>query len=63
MEEKDPHWIEHANMKKGALRKELGVKGDEKIPEKKIEKGERSDNPKLAARSRLATTLSKLRSK
>ncbi|WP_092573979.1 hypothetical protein [Rhizobium lusitanum] len=50
-------WIAGAVKHPGALHKELGVKQDEKIPEKKLEKAARSDNPKLAKRARLAETL------
>ena len=31
-------WIQKANIKKGALHKELGVKEDERIPQKKLKK-------------------------
>ena len=41
----DPLWIEHANMKKGALHKALHVPEDKKIPEKKMAKAEHSKNP------------------
>lgn len=41
----------------GALHKALGVPKGEKIPDKKIEKAEHSDNPKLARRAHLAETL------
>lgn len=37
MAKKDPHWIEHANLKKGALHKALGVPQGKKIPAKKME--------------------------
>lgn len=38
----DGHWIEHADMKKGALHKALHVPEGKKIPEKKLEKAEHS---------------------
>lgn len=50
-------WIKTAIKHPGALRKELGVKEGEKIPEAKLEKAAHSENPKLAARARLAETL------
>ena len=54
---KDHKWIEHANIKKGALHKELGVKAGKKIPEKKLEKAEHSKNKKEAKRARFAEEL------
>ena len=54
-------WIQKMHMKKGALRKELGVKEDKKIPEKKLEKAEHSKNPKLRKRAVLAETLKGLK--
>lgn len=44
-------------MKKGALHRELGVAQGKDIPERRLEKAEHSDNPKLAKRARLADTL------
>lgn len=41
----------------GALRKKLHVKGDEKIPEKKLEKAEKSSNPTTRKQANLAKTL------
>ena len=53
------NWIKSAiNPKhKGSLRKSLGVKAGEKIPEKKLKKAEHSKNPTTAKRARLAETL------
>jgi len=52
-------WIQSAIKKPGALRAQLGVKGDKPIPAKKLaaaaEKG-----GKLGQRARLAQTLKKL---
>lgn len=45
------------DMKKGALRQSLHVKDGEKIPEKKLEKAEHSDNPTLRKRAVLARTM------
>lgn len=55
------HWIEDAHLKKNALRKELHVKKGKKIPEKKLEKASKSENPKLAKRANLAKTLRGIR--
>jgi hypothetical protein len=56
-------WIQKMGMKKGALRKELGVKEGKKIPAAKIEKATHSKNKLLAKRARLAETLTKLKKK
>jgi len=53
-------WIQKMHMKKGALRKTLGVKKGEKIPESKLKKAEHSKNPTTARRARLAETLKKM---
>lgn len=53
------NWIAGAIKKPGALKKTLGVKKDEKIPEKKLEKAEKSKNPKTRKRAILAETLRK----
>ena len=55
------NWIAGAIKHPGALRKELHVKKGEKIPAKKLAKAEKSSNPKLAKRARLAKTLRGLR--
>lgn len=54
-------WIQKMDMKKGAIHKELGVAKDKKIPMKKIVKAEKSSNPLLAKRAKLAKTLRGLR--
>ena len=46
-----------SGIKKGALRKEMGVKEGEKIPAKKLEKATHSDNPTLKKRAVLAETM------
>lgn len=56
-------WIAGAIKHPGALRKSLGVKKGEKIPEKKLEKAEHSKNPTTAKRARLAETLKHMRKK
>lgn len=60
-EKKKKKWIQDMDMKKGALRKALHVKKGEDIPASKLEKAEKSKNPTLAKRARLAQTLKKLR--
>lgn len=61
MEKKPKKWIQAMHMKKGALHKEMGIPEGKKIPEKKLDKAAKSDNPKLAKRARLAKTLRGLR--
>lgn len=51
------NWIAGAIKHKGALRKSIGVKEGEKIPEAKLKKAEHSENPTTARRARLAETL------
>lgn len=50
-------WIQKAVKHPGALRKSLGVKKGDKIPEKKLEKAEHSKNKTTAKRARLAVEL------
>ena len=54
------NWIARAIKHKGALRKTLGAKKGEPIPESKLKKAEHSKNPKTAKRARLAETLKKM---
>lgn len=54
-------WIQSAIKKPGALRKTLGMKKGEKIPEAKLKKAEKSSNPKTRKRAALAETLKKMR--
>lgn len=56
------NWIQKAIKKKGALRKELGVKRGKKIPAKKLQAAAKKGG-KLGQRARLAMTLKKLRKK
>lgn len=56
-EYKNGGWIAGATKNKGALHKALGVPQGEKIPEKKLEKAEHSDNPTMRKRAALAETL------
>jgi len=54
------NWIKGAIKKPGALHKELGVPQGKKIPGAKLEKAEKSNNPKLRKRARLAETLGRM---
>ena len=54
---KGGNWIKNATKNKGALHRSLGVPMGEKIPMSKIKKAEKSSDPKLAKRARLAETL------
>ena len=53
-------WIQSAIKKPNALRKELGVKGDNPIPAKKLAKAAKAPG-KLGQRARLAQTLKKMK--
>lgn len=53
-------WIHGAVKHKGSLHKALHVPEGKKIPEKKIDKAAKSDNPKLAKKANLAKTLEKM---
>lgn len=50
------NWIAGAIKHKGALRKELGVKGDKPIPAKKLDAAAKKSG-KIGQRARLAKTL------
>jgi len=56
-------WIGKMKLKKGALRKELGVKGNKKIPAKKLAKAAKSKNPTLKKRAILAQNFKKMNKK
>ncbi len=56
-------WIQKAIKHKGSLRKSLGVKKGEKIPESKLNKAEHSKNPTLKKRATLAETLKNMSKK
>lgn len=56
-------FIQKAIKHPGALRKKLGVKKGEKIPEKKLEKAEKSKNPRTRKQAVLAETLKHMRKK
>lgn len=50
------NWIQEAVKKPGALRKQLGIKGDKPIPAKTLDKATKAPG-KLGQRARLAKTL------
>ena len=54
------NWIKGAIKHPGALHRELGVPQGKKIPEAKLEKAEKSNNPTLRKRANLAKTLGKM---
>jgi hypothetical protein len=56
----DGNWIAGAVKKPGALRKSLGVKKGQKIPQKLLKKAEKSKNPTTRKRAVLAETLRKM---
>lgn len=56
------NWIAGAIKKPGALRKQLGVKGNKNISHKKLVAAAKKGG-KLGQRARLAMTLGKLRNK
>lgn len=53
-------WIQGAIKKPGALRKSLGVKEGQNIPESKLKKAEHSKSPVMKKRANLAETLKKM---
>ncbi len=57
------NWIAKATSPKtkGALRKTLGVKKGETIPEAKLEKAEHSKNPLTRKRAALAATFKRMK--
>lgn len=58
MADKPKFWIKKAiGSGKGKLHEKLGVPKDEKIPEKKLEKAEHSENPTIRKEANLAKTL------
>ena len=54
------NWIQGAIKHPGALKKTLGVKNGETIPEGKLKQAEHSKNPTTAKRAHLAETLKKM---
>lgn len=59
---KNDKWIQGAIKKPGALKKELGVKQDKKIPAKKLKAAAKKPG-KEGKRARLAETLKKFNKK
>ena len=55
------NWIKGAIKNPGALHRELGVAIGKKIPEKKLVKAAKSNNPTLRKRAALAKTLGKMK--
>lgn len=55
----EKNWIQKANIKKGALRKQLGVKEGEDIPAKKLKAAAKKGGV-LGKRARLAETFKKM---
>ncbi len=55
------NWIQGAIKHPGGLHRALNVPDGQKIPERKIEKAEHSDNEHVARMARLAETLKHLR--
>jgi len=56
------NWIQGMNMKKGALRRSLGVKKGKDIPEEELEEASKKPG-KMGKRAKLAMTLKKLAAK
>lgn len=52
-------WMQKLDLKKGALREELGVKKGHKIPLSKLEAAKHSKNPTERKRATLAETFRK----
>jgi hypothetical protein len=63
MAKEKKQWLQGAHLKKGALKKELGIPTTGKIPAKRLEAAEHSKNPVLKKRAILAVTLKKMSSK
>ena len=56
-------WIQKAKIKKGALRKQLGVKKGKKISMAQLNKASKSSNPTTRRRANLAKTFRKMKRK
>lgn len=61
--DKNKNWIAGAIKRPGALRAKLGVKGDKKIPEEKLEKATKSKNPTTRRQANLAKTFRSFKKK
>ena len=55
--DKDPHWIEHAHLDEGALRRETHTPAGKDISEKRLHAAARSSNTTERKRAELAETL------
>jgi len=53
----DPHWIEHAHLKEGALREKTGTKDGKDISAKKLHAAAHSKNATTRQQAHLAETL------
>ena len=58
---KGKKWIQKAKIKKGALRKQLGVKKGKKITMAQLNKASKSKNPTTRRRANLAKTFKKIK--
>ena len=57
---KDVNWIQNADIKKGALRKKLGVKKGKKITMAQLNKAAKSSNPTTRKQVALARAFKKM---
>ena len=60
MADKDPHWIEHAHLDKGALRRETHTAAGKDISEKRLHAAAHSKNGTVRKQAELAETLKNL---
>jgi hypothetical protein len=60
MADKDPHWIEHAHLDKGALRRETHTAAGKDISEKRLHAAAHSKNGTVRRQTELAETLKNL---
>jgi len=58
--DKDPHWIDHARLKEGALRKETKTAAGKDITDKALHAAAHSKNSTERHRAELAETLKKM---
>lgn len=63
MKKEPKKWIQAADIKKGALRKKLGVKEGHDISASKLKKAEHSKNPTTRKQAVLAETFKKMRNR
>jgi hypothetical protein len=60
MANKDPHWIEHAHLDKGALRRETHAVAGKDISKKRLHAAAHSKNDTVRKQAELAGTLKHL---